>query len=150
MPQPFRAGLTFGDRPYGPQSPGPFLEKHFHDVAAEPQIPVRLRSGSSRLRSPGFPVEAGGFLELYAPFLTERRTRCNVRCRVAGNPARDDKGKGRCFHLDSLLEWGSAVSLHFSLVQAEEEGAIPVRRSARNSVQAIGILLVDGVLPNPG
>ena len=39
-----RAGLTFGGRPYGPLSPDRFLEKHFQDGSAEPQIP-RLRSG---------------------------------------------------------------------------------------------------------
>ncbi len=61
-------------------------EKHFQDGPAELQIP--------RLRSPGFPVEVGGFLELHAPFLTERRTRCRVRCCVTGNPGRDDKGNG--------------------------------------------------------
>ena len=62
------------------------VEKHFQEGSAELQIP--------RLRSPGFPVEVGGFLELHAPFLTERRTRCRVRCRVTGNPGRDDKGEG--------------------------------------------------------
>jgi hypothetical protein len=46
MPQPCRAGLTFGGRPYGPQSPDRFLETHFQDEPAEPQIP-RLRSGLS-------------------------------------------------------------------------------------------------------
>jgi hypothetical protein len=43
VPQPFRAGLTFGGRPFGPQSPDRFLEKHFQDRPAELQIP-RLRS----------------------------------------------------------------------------------------------------------
>jgi hypothetical protein len=70
------------------------VEKHFQEGSAELQIPFgRLRAGS-RLRSPGFPVEVGGFLELHAPFLSERRTRCRVRCCVTGNPGRDDKGKG--------------------------------------------------------
>jgi hypothetical protein len=54
MSQPCRAGLTFGGRPYGPQSPDRFLEKHFQEGPAELQIP--------RLRSPWFPVEVGGFL----------------------------------------------------------------------------------------
>ena len=54
------------------------------------------------MRSPGFPVEVGGFLELHAPFLTERRTRCRVRCCVTGNPGRDDKGEG-----DASMENGA-------------------------------------------
>jgi hypothetical protein len=37
------------------------------------------------LRSPGFPVELGGFGKLLAPFFTERRTRCLVWCGVAEN-----------------------------------------------------------------
>ena len=45
---------------------------------SEPQVPP--------LRYPEFPVEVGGVGELYAPFLTERRTRGPVQCRVAGNP----------------------------------------------------------------
>ena len=36
--------------------------------------------------SPGFPVELGGFGELHAPFLMERRTRGSLQCSVAGNP----------------------------------------------------------------
>src|SRR5580658_3036167 len=47
MPQPCRTGLTFGSRPYGPQSPDRFLEKHFQDEPAELQIPIRLRSGQA-------------------------------------------------------------------------------------------------------
>ena len=43
-PSPGRAGLMFGGRPYGPQSPDRFLETHFQDEPAELQIP-RLRSG---------------------------------------------------------------------------------------------------------
>jgi hypothetical protein len=43
-PSPGRAGLMFGGRPYGPQSPDRFLEKHSQDGPAELQIP-RLRSG---------------------------------------------------------------------------------------------------------
>ena len=35
---------------------------------------------------PGFAVELGGFSKLYAPFLTERRTRGLVQRCVAGNP----------------------------------------------------------------
>jgi len=38
------------------------------------------------LRSPGFPVELGGFGVLHAPFFTERRTRGSLQCYVAGNP----------------------------------------------------------------
>jgi len=72
------------------------VEKHFQERSAELQIP--------RLRSPGFPVEVGGFLELHAPFLTERRTRCRVRCCVTGNPGRDDKGEGGSFHRERLLD----------------------------------------------
>jgi hypothetical protein len=45
--QPCRAGLTFGGRPYGPQSPDRFLEKHSQDEPAELQIPIRLRSGQA-------------------------------------------------------------------------------------------------------
>src|SRR5271156_4391670 len=44
---------------------------------------------------PGFPVELGGFGELYAPFLTERRTRVLVLCCVAGNPGSLGMTKGR-------------------------------------------------------
>ena len=61
------------------------VEKHFQDEPAELQIPIRLRSGQA-LGYPGFPVELGGFGKLHAPFFTERRTRCRVQRRVAGNP----------------------------------------------------------------
>ena len=106
-PSPGRAGLTFGGRPYGPQSPDRFLEKHSQDGPAELQIP--------RLRSSGFPVEVGGFLELHAPFLTERRTRCRVRCCVTGNPGRDDKGKGvASMCIRRLVEGPAVKSLIFS------------------------------------
>jgi hypothetical protein len=44
--------------------------------------------------SPGFPVEVGGVGELHAPFLTERRTRGPVLCRVAGNPGSLGMTKG--------------------------------------------------------
>jgi hypothetical protein len=44
----------------------------------KPQVPP--------LRSPGFPVELGGFGELHAPLFTERRTRTSLWCSVAGNP----------------------------------------------------------------
>jgi hypothetical protein len=47
MPQPCRAGLTFGGRPYGPQSPDRFFETHFQNEPAEPQIPIQLRSGQA-------------------------------------------------------------------------------------------------------
>ncbi len=37
-PSPGRAGLMFGGRPYGPQSPDRFLEKHSQDGPAELRI----------------------------------------------------------------------------------------------------------------
>jgi hypothetical protein len=53
IPQPFRAGLTFGGRPSGPRSPDRFLEKHFQDEPAELQIPFDFAQGrlSTSLRS---------------------------------------------------------------------------------------------------
>jgi hypothetical protein len=38
------------------------------------------------LRSPGFPVELGGFGKLHAPLFTERRIRGSVQRGVAGDP----------------------------------------------------------------
>ena len=64
-------------------------ETHLQDGFVELQIPP--------LRSPGFPVELGGFVALHAPFFTEGRTRGlvgdawqEIRVRFG----RDDKGKG--------------------------------------------------------
>jgi hypothetical protein len=108
------------ERTAGPSTALRSVEKHFQERSAELQIPqlpgfpvdgwcdqrtscgfpqrkphtwpsLVLRSRKSGVRSPGFPVEVGGFLELHAPFLTERRTRCRVRRCVTGNPGRDDK-----------------------------------------------------------
>ena len=46
-PSPYRAGLTFGGRPSGPQSPDCLLEKHFQDGLVERQIPSdALKAGS--------------------------------------------------------------------------------------------------------
>ena len=47
------------------------------------------------LGSPGFPAELGGAGKLHAPFFTERRTRCRVQCRVAGNPGALGMTKGQ-------------------------------------------------------
>jgi hypothetical protein len=73
----------------------------FHKRSAELQIPPR-RAGTGRLRSPGFPVEPVALTDLMRLSLRERRTRDLVQCSVAGNPGRDDKGKG-----DILMESGS-------------------------------------------
>ena len=48
--------------------------------------PSGLGSHLAGRPSPGFPVELGGFGELYAPFFMERRTRGSLQCNVAGNP----------------------------------------------------------------
>jgi hypothetical protein len=56
MPQPFRAGLTFGSRPYGPRSPARSLKKHFQDQPAELQIPFDFAQGRLSAALPGFPV----------------------------------------------------------------------------------------------
>ena len=47
IPQPFRAGLTFGGQPYGPRSLDCFFEEHFED-------------GPTELRSLGFARDDNG------------------------------------------------------------------------------------------
>src|SRR5580658_10211619 len=89
-----RAGLTFGGRPlrqaqgrlYGPQSPDRFLEKHFQDEPAEPQIP-RLRLEAVTFKFPcslwpenpeeHLPTSIAGVLRLRAinPLLCDRSAR---------------------------------------------------------------------------
>jgi len=94
VPHPLRSLQRVGYATVGIEIRGipPFAK------SAKDGAPGTRRSGGCRklqiprLRSPGFPVKVGGFLELHAPFLTERRTRCRVRCCVTGNPGRDDKG----------------------------------------------------------
>ena len=59
IPQPFRAGLTFGGRPHGPQSRDCLLEKHFQERSAELQIP-RLTLGMTKGRV-SLPYASGGW-----------------------------------------------------------------------------------------
>ena len=68
---------------------------------------------------PGFPVEVGGVGELHAPFLTERRKRGLVLCRVAGNPGSLGMTKGRAVFFRCIACWTS-------------EQQVPVLRSGRD------------------
>ena len=49
---------------------------------SQPQLPIPLDGCPT---FPGFPVEVGGVVALYAAFLNESRTRGRVRCCVTGN-----------------------------------------------------------------
>jgi hypothetical protein len=79
------------------------VDKHFHERAAEPQIP--------RLRSPGFPVEGGGVDKLRAPLFAESRIRRRFQqlgCRKSGSGWQ--RG-GWCFQGEQLLNGSATLPL---------------------------------------
>ncbi len=85
---------------------------------------------------PGFPVELGDFGKLHAPFFTERRTRCRVQCRVAGNPGTLGMTKGRAALTLATITAGSKsrrLSTIFITLDGPQDiltGAQPVRSGA--------------------
>ena len=81
-------------------------------------------------------MELGDFGKLHAPFFTERRTRCRVQCRVAGNPGTLGMTKGRAALTLATITAGSKsrrLSTIFITLDGPQDiltGAQPVRSAA--------------------
>jgi hypothetical protein len=86
-------------------------EAHFHSRL------IRVVWNCRSLGFPGFPVELGGFDQLHAPFLTERRTSGPVLYCVAGNPGSLGMTKGR-----GALPFGVNAKI---VIPAEEQRSGP-------------------------
>ena len=81
-------------------------------------------------------MELRDFGKLHAPFFTERRTRCRVQCRVAGNPGTLGMTKGRAALTLATITAGSKsrrLSTIFITLDGPQDiltGAQPVRSAA--------------------